>query len=57
MCWILLKKYPSVHFFDKTVTTQNSKDTIKRILSENACNFLEENNELVVEVKRLLEID
>lgn len=45
------------HFFDKTVTTQNSKDTVKRILSENAINFLEENNELVEEVKRILGID
>ena len=46
-----------LYFFDKTVTTQNSKDTVKRILSENAINFLEENNELVEEVKRILGID
>lgn len=44
-------------FFDKTVTTQNSKDTVKRILSENAINFLEENNELVEEVKIILGVD
>lgn len=43
-------------FFSKIVSDKNNEDSVKRIISESASRFLNKNNEIIKEVKKLLEI-